>query len=90
MNIEMFRTEIEYEESLIVKLFIMFSFNYYSHAFYIAFLKGRFKLNLNGTTYSETVCDIYIKIKFINDYEFTFETKSALTLDVILKWHFTC
>lgn len=40
----MFRTESEYEESLIVKLFIILAFNYYSHAFYIAFLKGRFEL----------------------------------------------
>lgn len=40
----MFRTESEYEESLIVKLFIILAFNYYSHAFYIAFLKGRFEV----------------------------------------------
>jgi hypothetical protein len=38
---EMYRTETKYEESLSMKLFMMLSFNYYSHAFYIAFLKGR-------------------------------------------------
>lgn len=38
---EMHRTETEYEESLIFKLFVILSFNYYFQAFYIAFLKGR-------------------------------------------------
>jgi hypothetical protein len=38
---EMFRTETQFEESLSKKLFLMTSFNFYSHAFYIAFLKGK-------------------------------------------------
>ena len=38
---EMHRTETEYEESLTVKLFVISAFNYYAHAFYTAFLKGR-------------------------------------------------
>ncbi|CAF0843667.1 unnamed protein product [Brachionus calyciflorus] len=51
---EMFRTESEFEDSLILKLFIILSFNYYSHAFYIAFLKGRISIQLKNTTYTET------------------------------------
>jgi hypothetical protein len=41
---EMHRTETDYEESLIIKLFVFLSFNYFSHAFYIAFLKERYLL----------------------------------------------
>ncbi|RNA27911.1 anoctamin-7-like [Brachionus plicatilis] len=52
---EMFRTESKYEESLIVKLFIILAFNYYSHAFYIAFLKGRIKFHFINKTFIETV-----------------------------------
>ncbi len=37
----MYKTEKKNEESLVVKLFILVSVNYYSHALYIAFLKGR-------------------------------------------------
>lgn len=37
----MYKTETDYEENLVVKLFAICSFNYYVHVFYVAFLKGR-------------------------------------------------
>lgn len=38
----MYRTNTEYEEELSTKLFVILSLNYYFHAFYIAFIKGRY------------------------------------------------
>lgn len=38
---EMYRTDAEYEKSLVTKLFIVLSLNYYFHGFYVAFVKGR-------------------------------------------------
>ncbi len=51
----MFRTQSEYESSLITKMFIVLSVNYYFNAFYIAFIKGRIKVTYNGLMYSESV-----------------------------------
>ncbi len=54
----MFRTQTEYESSLITKMFIVLSFNYYFNAFYIAFIKGRIKITYDGSTYSESVSHV--------------------------------
>lgn len=64
--IEMHKTETDYEESLAMKLFIFLSFNYFSHAFYIAFFKERIKFSINGKIYSETVVDLFSTISQSN------------------------
>ncbi|XP_076344419.1 anoctamin-5-like isoform X2 [Tachypleus tridentatus] len=41
-ELEVHRTQTEYENSLTLKMFLLQFVNYYSSIFYIAFFKGRF------------------------------------------------